>query len=163
MNTSAYSINFCLCTHCSADPVASCWAQTFCTCLKEVWTKRWWKAGPFILLIAWTKINGPHQPDLPHITLPFGIHCTSVCVVQYHHANSCIFGRCMHLQETVLDCWCPLPLLTCQFKISLKALQCHGFSQASQSCGNTELRRSCCTCCECEGCQTLADENQSCH
>lgn len=26
-----------------------------------------------------------------------------------------------------------------------------------------ELRRSCCTCCECEGCQAPADENQSCH
>ena len=169
MNTSAYRINFCLCTHCSADPVASCWAQTFCTCLKEVWTKRRWKAGPFILLIAWRKINGPHQPDLPHITLPSGIHCTSVHVFQYHHANSrvslagvCIRRRMYWTVGAHYPCF--LATACAVQAISQSTAMPQLLPSFSVMCiKHKELRRSCCTCCECEGCQTLADKNQRCY
>lgn len=135
MNTSAYSTNFCLCAHCSADPVASCWAQTFCTCLQEVWIERQRKAGRFILLIVWRKTNGPQQTDPP--TLPsllvfpapgrlcFSLATRSLC-------------RCMHLQNTLGwgHCWYWLPLLPYHSLCSLRYLPKHcspHLLQASQS------------------------------
>lgn len=167
MNTSANSINSCLCTHCSADPVASCWAQTFCNCL-EVWTKRQWKTGPFILLIAWRKLNGPYQPRLPHITLSFGIPCTSVHVFQYHHANShvslagvCICRRAYWTVGTRYPCFLAMACAVQAISQSIAMPQpLPGFSVM---CIKYKELRSCCTCCEREGCHILADENQRCY
>lgn len=153
MNTSAYSINFCLCAHCSADPVASCWAQTFCTCLQEVWTERQRKAGRFILLIVWRKTNGPQQTDPP--TLPSLLVFPAPGCLCFSLATRSLWS-CMHLQDTLGwgHYWYWLPLLPCHSLCSLRYLPKHcnpHLLQASQSHINTELKRSCCTCCEYEG------------
>lgn len=60
----------------------------------------------------------------------YSLHkCT--CVPVSPCKLTCIFGRCMHLPESVLDCWHPLPLLSCHGLCSSSYLPKHCNATAS--------------------------------